>query len=64
MSILKRLENLCKQNCLNCIYIDVLPDEPLSTRYDCFYPDKLEVEYYWEAWKENSCKHFKRKELK
>lgn len=63
MSILKRLERLYRHACLNCVYIDIMPDEPESFRYDCVCPEKLEAEYYWEAqaFKENDCKHFKNK---
>ena len=71
MSILERLKKLYLHNCCNCIHLDILPDEPLSTRYDCFCPDfdwamdddnRIgDPEYYWNPEKENDCKHFQNK---
>ena len=52
-------------NCCNCKYLDVLPDEPLSFRFDCFCPDfdwGNDFEHYWDAWKVNDCRHFTHKD--
>ena len=61
MSIIERLKKLYKHNCCNCEHLDVLPDEPESTRYDCFCPNfnwRSDPQYFWEPYKENDCKHF------
>ena len=73
MSILENLQKIYEHNCLNCKHLDILPDEPLSTRYDCFHPNfdfgldkpdgEGDPEYYWQPEKENNCHLFEYKEL-
>lgn len=52
-----------KHSCLDCKYIDIMPSEPLSTRFDCLYPkwEDGHNEYYWNAWEENDCDYFKQR---
>ena len=69
MSVLERLKKLYMHNCLNCKHIDILPDEPESTRYDCFCPDFIwsgenrDPEFYWDPRRVNDCRHFEYKKL-
>ena len=68
MSILERLKKLYLHNCCNCEHLDILPDEPMITRYDCFHPVQEKwaeaPQFFIEPWRENDCEHFQNKKLK
>lgn len=63
MSIIKRLEELYKHNCMNCEYLEMYHDGcssgSLYIDYDCSEIDFYAPQFFWDPYKENDCKSFK-----
>lgn len=52
-----------KHSCLNCKYIDIMPNQPLDTRFNCLYSkwENGHNKYYRNAQEENDCDYFKQR---